>query len=172
MKDPSLLLAKQFECEIRLGALEEKEAHNISASSFHLQDWGFCASYQSPCPHQRKQFPTDTTSEGPRANHMSMRLGYYLLLASAFGASTVESTIDGMPPSGVRTQEPLSYRIVGRAGLGACCFGYVKDTEGTKLTKESMCAIHGILWSRELKLSQCHNRTVVTTPSVFVSERW
>jgi hypothetical protein len=28
-----------------------------------------------------------------------------------------------------------------------------------------MCAIHGILWSRELKLSQCHNRTVVTTPS-------
>jgi hypothetical protein len=34
MKGPSLLLAKQFECEIRLGALEEKEAHNISASSF------------------------------------------------------------------------------------------------------------------------------------------
>jgi len=41
MNDPSLLLAKQFECEIRLGALEEKGAHNISASSFHLQDWGF-----------------------------------------------------------------------------------------------------------------------------------
>jgi len=68
MKDPSLLLAKQFECEIRFGALEEKESHNISASSF--QDWGFCASYPSPCPHQRKQSPTDTTSEGLRAKHM------------------------------------------------------------------------------------------------------
>ena len=31
--------------------------------------------------------------------------------------------------------------------------------------------IHGILWSRELKFSQCHNRTVATSLSMFVSER-
>lgn len=53
-------------------------------------------------------------------------------------------------------------RGLGRTGDGACCFGYVKDTERRKLTKDSMCTIHGILWSRQLKFSQCHNRLVAS----------
>ena len=104
MKDPSLLLAKQFKCGIRLGALEEKEARNISTSSFHLQDRGFCASYPSPCHHQRRQCPTDTSSGGlrPESNETSEYASTLLpLVGFRVGASTLHSTVhNGCYPHG------------------------------------------------------------------------
>jgi hypothetical protein len=158
-----LLLAKQFKCQISLGNMEEKEVGcNISASPFHLQNSVlFFTSNPLPCPHQRRQCPSDMNCEAERRSTS----GHGSKVLPPVGLSIWRNwSLDNYLPTMAVTSmtapaaaDELEDLVQLAMELAVSVMIWIHE----KLTLESTCAALGILRSRGSKFSHGHNSSVL-----------
>jgi len=164
---PSLLLAKQFKCGIRLRALEQKEARNISTSSFHLQDRILCLICITLSP-SKKTVPNRHIQWGAETwEQWNIRVCKYAITSCWFQIWSLDPPQYSSPwllPSWLLSFSCRIARGLGRTGHGACSSAFKIQSEGS--WRKKACA-H--TWDSVVKGAKI--QSVATSLCMFVSER-